>query len=141
MKKKVYNGKCLCGAVSYKVTGPLKFICHDHCSICRKASGAPFVTWTGVESEEDQFELIQGFEYLTKYKSSDHGRREFCSECGTQLFFRSTKTPGEIHLTTSPIQEVLMADKHIFYSEKVEGLDFQDELPKYGGESGFELLD
>lgn len=36
------RGSCLCGAVSYKITGSLGVTGHCHCSICRKSHGAAF---------------------------------------------------------------------------------------------------
>ena len=39
------KGSCLCGAVTYEVTAPFQFIGNCHCSRCRKANGAAFVTW------------------------------------------------------------------------------------------------
>ncbi|MEM7561951.1 MAG: hypothetical protein AAF353_02755 [Pseudomonadota bacterium] len=40
------RGKCLCGAVSYEVTGPYDYACHWHCSPCRRAHDAG--CWKGV---------------------------------------------------------------------------------------------
>ena len=36
------RGSCLCGAVSYEITGSFKVIGHCHCSTCRKSHGAAF---------------------------------------------------------------------------------------------------
>ena len=33
------TGSCLCGAVRYEVTGPLRKVVYCHCEQCRKTSG------------------------------------------------------------------------------------------------------
>jgi hypothetical protein len=36
------KGSCLCGAVTYEITGPFEYVGNCHCSICRKSHGAAF---------------------------------------------------------------------------------------------------
>lgn len=38
-------GRCLCGEIEYEYEGNTKWCGCCHCSICRQAHGAPFVTW------------------------------------------------------------------------------------------------
>ena len=48
------DGRCLCGAVSYRlraIAGPLEFC---HCTRCRRASGSAFMAGLGVR--RDAFE-------------------------------------------------------------------------------------
>lgn len=126
------EGQCYCGSVKYRVSLPLKFIAHDHCSICRRISGAPFVTWSGVR--EEQFLLLCGQDMLTTYKSTPDAERQFCETCGSHLFFRSKRWPGEVHFTYSTLtsKNIEAPRAHVFINDKVTWLDFQDSLPKYG---------
>lgn len=39
------QGSCLCGAVTYLVSTPLKAITHCHCKKCQKSHGAAFATY------------------------------------------------------------------------------------------------
>ena len=39
------SGGCLCGAVRFTAKLPSKWCAHCHCSLCRKAHGAGYVTW------------------------------------------------------------------------------------------------
>ena len=137
-----YSGSCLCGSVKFKVTGPVKFVAHDHCSICRKAHGATFVTWCGVKSETEQFQLLSGNDCLTSYQSTKEAERQFCKICGSQMFFRSNNWPGEVHFTRASIdQEMFEKPKaHVYYSDKASWLEYEDELPKYGGVTGTEPM-
>lgn len=134
------KGQCYCGAVQYEVEGPLKFVAHDHCSVCRRISGAPFVTWAG--AKDPQFNISSGIDNLSTFKTSAEAERQFCKTCGSHLFFRSTRWPGEVHFTVSTLTTKLEMEPHahVFYSDKAEWMHIHDDLPKYGGKSGLEPL-
>lgn len=134
------KGQCYCGAVHYEVEGPFKFVAHDHCSICRRISGAAFVTWAGVK--EQQLTLMSGLEHLSKFKTTSEAERQFCSKCGSHLFFRSRRWPGEVHFTVSTLTTKLetLPKAHVFYSDKADWMLIYDDLPKYGGTTGTETL-
>lgn len=137
---KVVIGQCYCGKVKYEFEGPVKFVAHDHCSICRQTSGAAFVTWVGVS--EAQFRLAAGREHLTSFWSTPDAERQFCATCGSHLFFRSARWPGEVHLTLSTVvhDHGLHPMAHVFYSDKAPWIEVRDDLPRYGGKSGVEPL-
>ena len=76
------KGRCHCGKVSYIVAGEPVYHALCHCSDCRRATGAPVVSWALFPR---QAVTITG---PTKtYVSSEKGRRHFCPECGTSLFY------------------------------------------------------
>jgi hypothetical protein len=135
-----YHGRCYCGAVTYEVSTPLKFVAHDHCSICRRIHGAAFVTWCGVPQE--QMRVTKGKDKLTAYHSTPTATREFCAICGSHLFFRADRWPGEIHFTrASVIDDMSERPKaHVFASDCVAWLDGISALPRFGGKSGTEPL-
>jgi len=112
------------------------------CSICRRAHGAAFVTWCGVKSETDQFRLLTGKDNLTSYKSTPGAERQFCKECGCQLFFRSENWDGEVHFTRASVDQEMseLPKAHVYYSNRVNWYDCNESLPKYGGTSGMEPL-
>src|SRR5262249_18704185 len=41
------TGGCSCGAVRYSAAGAPKWASHCHCRDCRRAAGAPYVTYAG----------------------------------------------------------------------------------------------
>lgn len=135
------EGQCFCGKIKYEIDLPLKFVAHDHCSICRRISGAPFVTWAGVQ--ENQFHLLSGEESLKKFKTTADAEREFCSNCGSHLFFRSSRWKDEVHFTVATLKSNIetLPNCHVFYSDKAPWITITDSLPKRGGASGTELLD
>ncbi len=139
-KPEIHYGGCLCGGVRFEVTTPTRFCAHCHCSMCRRAHGAPLVTWTGVPNS--QFHLIRGAELLHDYASSAEATRSFCSKCGSTMLFRSTRWPGEVHVATGCFDGELdrRPSSHVFWSDRVTWLDFDDDLPKRGGASGIEPM-
>ncbi len=136
--ERVWEGGCFCGAVRYRIRGPEKFVAHDHCSMCRRIAGAAYVTWVGVP--EPGFELVRGHDALTTFASSAEATRQFCARCGSHLFFRSERWPGEAHVTMASLDdpEGLTPKAHVFASDAVSWIRLDDGLPRFGGESGVE---
>ncbi|WP_442903882.1 GFA family protein, partial [Gilvimarinus sp. 1_MG-2023] len=73
------TGSCLCGAVTYTITGKVGDIVHCHCVTCRKAHAAAF---SSVAAVADADFVVSGRESLTAYESSPGKQRYFCSRCG-----------------------------------------------------------
>ena len=77
------HGSCMCGAVRYRVSGPLRPIIACHCIQCRKSSGH-FVAATACPTEALH---IDG-DTLQWFASSSEAERGFCGSCGSNLFWR-----------------------------------------------------
>ncbi len=82
MANQPIEGGCLCGGVRYSLARPSDDVAHCHCSVCRRASGAAFVTWATVARAD----LAVAGE-VRWFRSSTLAVRGFCPACGTQLFF------------------------------------------------------
>jgi len=135
-----YTGGCLCGAVRFAVTPPTKWCAHCHCSLCRRAHGAAFVTWFGAANE--RFRFLAGEDELVWFASTPEARRGFCRRCGSTLFFTSVRWPGETHVALAhmdgPIDREPAA--HVFYDTHVPWVELGDDLRKLGGPSGTEEI-
>ena len=116
-----YAGQCICGAVAFAFDGAPAFVAECVCESCRRAHGATVVGWVGVETE--RFQLTQGEAALSWYRSSEASERGFCTHCGTRLFFRSSKWPGETHMALA-----CMTAPHDLTST---GFSFAHELPQW----------
>jgi len=135
------GGGCLCGAVRFEVKAPTKWCSHCHCSLCRRAHGAAFVTWFGVD--RSAFGLVAGESSLSWYQSTSAARRGFCGRCGSTLFFESERWADEIHIALAnmdgPIDREPKA--HVFCDAQVDWVELGDGLSRYGGATGTEPLD
>jgi hypothetical protein len=80
-----FTGSCLCRAVRYEVTGPLRDVVLCHCEMCRKSHGH-IGAYTA--ASKNALRLIE-FRGLKWYRSSDFARRGFCGECGGTLFWEA----------------------------------------------------
>ena len=134
------TGGCLCGAVRFAVTPPTKWCAHCHCSLCRRAHGAAFVTWFGVE--RSRFELVAGGDHLVWYRSTPEAKRGFCSRCGSTLFFEGDRWADEVHIALAqmdgPIDRAPAA--HVFYDTHVEWVVVGNDLKRLGGPTGNQPL-
>jgi len=97
----VIEGGCFCGSIRYAIEDGEYPVVNCHCSLCRKISAAPFVTWITVP--RDAFKLLTGIP--KGLKSSDRGSRQFCSTCGTPLTFITEDRPPDIDVTTGSLDE------------------------------------
>ena len=134
MSDSAITGACLCGAVAFSVEPPTLGSAHCHCPYCRRAHGAPLVTW--LVAEEARFTVERGADTVKWHQSSEQSRRGFCRECGTTMFFASTLCPGEIHIAygalLSPADRLPKA--HVFTEHRVAWFDFNDALAHYRGD-------
>jgi hypothetical protein len=135
-----FRGQCQCGAVKLEAAPPSKFCAHCHCGMCRRAHGAPLVTWIGFL--DTQLKIVEGDAVLVRYRSSEHATRSFCGKCGSMMLFQSTRWPGEVHVARALIPGDVdrLPQAHCFFSDKADWFTVADDLPRLGGPTGLEKL-
>ncbi len=140
MSEPTREGGCLCGAVRFEITLPSKWCAHCHCNMCRRAHGAGFVTWFGMQ--EDRFRVIQGHEQLVRFASSPRAWRGFCSRCGSTMLFGGERWPGEVHVTLANLDGELdrRPSANSYWDVRVPWIEGFEHLMRLGGESGTEPL-
>ena len=133
-------GACLCGAVRFEVQLPTLFCAHCHCTMCQRNHGAGYVTWFSVPPA--QLKLLDGGDRLVRHRSSEHGTRSFCSECGSSLFCENAQHPDRVDIPLANVEGAIDREPqlHVHYSDRVSWLQLEDSLPKLGGETGMEPL-
>jgi len=130
METKTLLGSCLCGGITYEVSGPLKGVLNCHCKMCRKAHGAAFRTRASVRS--DDFQFISGEELLTFFESSKGEYRSFCKVCGSVIITRFNDHPKYIGfaLGTLDTDPEVKIEQHVFTRDKAPWFEITDALPQ-----------
>ena len=98
------TGHCLCGAASYRSTGPVLFSVVCHCRDCQRASGSGGVPILGVpkpsfssEGPIKQSRVPGGSGMLAV--------RNFCAECGSLLFGTPESAPEMVTLYVGSLDD------------------------------------
>lgn len=126
------HAQCLCGDITLEATLPSKWVAHCHCSLCRRAHGAAFVTWVGMDATHCV--IGDAKQQLRWYASTPGAERGFCGHCGAMMLFHSEKWPGELHVAlahfTTPVDR--MPQMHAYWNDHVQWADVdpEDGLPR-----------
>ncbi|MGN1288550.1 MAG: GFA family protein, partial [Bradyrhizobium sp.] len=116
------TGGCHCGEIRYEVTGEPVVHALCHCSDCRRHAGAPMVGLVMVA--EDALKVTKGEPRI--YRSSEHGRRHFCANCGSGLFYTNgNMLPGFIDIQSGTYDDpgALPATMHIQVAERLRWME------------------
>jgi hypothetical protein len=106
-------GGCLCGAVRYRVNGPLRDVFVCHCSVCARTHGGPACYSA---CERDDLELTES--RTLRWHAHDGAERGFCGECGGRLFWsRPDRTTVSIAAGSLDRPTGLRTARHIFVDD------------------------
>lgn len=121
------TGSCLCGSVSFTISGELGPPDACHCAQCRKHSGHFFAS-TNVPRTNL---ALKGGENVSWYQSSAKVRRGFCSRCGSSLFWDPSDYDWiAIAMGAFDTPTATRLYKHIFVMEKGDYYEITDDLPQ-----------
>lgn len=114
------TGGCLCGAIRYAAAGGPLWLGHCHCASCRRATGAPLVTYAGFPTERFSYQAGEP----ARFQSSPGVTRRFCGRCGTPLTYDGERWPGEVHVMVCTFDrpEIVTPKRHVFTEEKLPWL-------------------
>ena len=127
MAEEKFTGGCLCGAVRYEATGPLRDVSVCHCGQCRKWHGHAGA-YTAVDRPRLKLPEQRGLRW---FRSSEFARRGFCSECGSSLFWQHDKA-GHTSIAAGTLDGPtgIATTKHIYAAHKGDYYEIADSLPK-----------
>ncbi|MGH6886769.1 MAG: GFA family protein [Geminicoccales bacterium] len=126
-------GGCLCGAVRYRVHGPLRGIHVCHCGQCRRVHGYLGAYTSAARTDVD----LEGADALRWFATSARGRRGFCGTCGSSLFFEPA---GEDRLAIvagsldQPSGLEVLGHEHV--ADQADYVRIDDDLPAFPGDFG-----
>ena len=122
------RGHCLCGAVRWScdVQPTRSLVCH--CEDCQRATSAPFTGVIGFPPE-----AVSWSGAINHYESSPGTYRGFCPTCGSRLYFRSDKWPGEIHIHAASLDEPnkYRPDAQVVMRSKTPWLSELENIPQH----------
>lgn len=123
------QGGCHCGAIRYCIEGTPRTHALCHCTDCRRHAGAPMVGWAMFRREAVRIEKGA----VKIYESSRHGRRHFCPDCGTGLFYTNEKVlPGIIDVQSATFDDPSVPPQaHIQVAERIPWMAHAHELPAF----------
>jgi hypothetical protein len=124
------TGGCHCGATRDQVDGEMLVHALCHCTDCRRHAGAPMVGWAMYAL--DAVKVTNGEPRV--YASSEHGRRHFCPDCGTGLFYvNANAMPGIIDVQSATFDDpdVAPATVHIQVADRIPWMEHAHELPVF----------
>lgn len=118
------KGSCLCGKITYAVTGPMRPVIACHCQQCRKTSGHHVASTSAARGD------ISVTGEVTWYASSPTARRGFCGTCGSQLFWDGPGQNMSIFAGSLDGDTGLTLAGHIFCADKGDYYKLADDAPQ-----------
>jgi hypothetical protein len=95
------SGRCLCGAVSFVVTGPLRDVLNCHCHRCRRFTGHHMAATHGHADDVDIADPEARLRWYDPVPEVGYG---FCARCGSSLFWRATAAPDGIWICAGTLE-------------------------------------
>ena len=122
-----HHGGCLCGAVRFSTTAPLREVVFCHCSQCRRQTGLYYAA-----TSTPRASLAITGEALRWFHASDFARRGFCGTCGAALFWDRIGADS-ISILAGAFDDpsVLRPGYHICTQGRAEFYDLADGLLQY----------
>ena len=98
------SGHCLCGAVTYRVSGPIAMSAICHCSHCQRQTGSLFSMICAVPSGA----FNASGEMSVFHDRGDSGQavdRHFCPKCGSPIFSVVEAAPGLVFVKAGTLDD------------------------------------
>jgi hypothetical protein len=130
MTEQTLKGHCHCGAIVYEIDGKPISTALCHCRDCTRHAGAPAVAW--VMLPDTAVKVTRGTPKI--YASSVHGRRHFCADCGTGLFYTNEEIlPGIIDAQTATLDnpEAFPPEARVQIAERAAWMEQAHALPAF----------
>ena len=124
-----HRGGCICEAIRFSATAEPLDAGYCHCRLCQRSTGAPVLAWVSFPTE--------GFSYTrgvpARYQSSEHGHREFCRDCGTQIAYRDSESARTVEVNVGSLDdcERVTPRYHIWCASRISWFDTADSLPRF----------
>ncbi len=125
-------GQCACGALRYTVADAFRYAANCHCRDCRRATGAAFKPFSGIERERLRLDANADAILIVGNETGAHDIR--CRRCGSLLY--SVVPDGTwVHVAMGTLggEPSVRPTHHVFVTSKAPWFTITDDLPQYEG--------
>ena len=131
MAASILTGGCQCGAVRYRVDGPLGRAGICHCRMCQKAFGS----WGAALVSVPVAQLTWTRGKPSEFRSSAIVARGFCAQCGTPLHMKEDGDPNyEIAIGTLDDPEQASPSSQVGIESELSWFKTLADLPAHSTE-------
>lgn len=126
------TGQCLCGQVSFKADGDITMQGNCHCTDCQQISGSAYATLLFMKDSDVQITgETKRFEH--KVDSGNTLSKDFCPNCGSQMFGGNAARPGSIAIKAGCIDQKaeIKPQFNVYASRKLECTILDDSIPAF----------
>ena len=100
------TGRCLCGQISYELSGDVIATAVCHCDHCQRQSGGAFsVNLIAMESQLAVSGELTTFEDRGENDDAVYVYRRFCGSCGSPIFSAMIEPAGLIAVKAGTLDE------------------------------------
>jgi len=124
------TGSCLCGEVTFEITGPFTtfFLCH--CERCRKDTGSAHAA--NLFSTSAKLTWLSGEQNITTFTLPEtRHSKSFCTICGSALPIQLNKKLIQIPAGSLDSDVTMRPTAHIFLSDKANWDHDLDDVAKF----------
>ena len=123
------TGRCICGAIQYRLTSRPMFTHACHCRWCQRLSGGAFAINALIEA--DRVELVEGHPEMVRIDSPSRAGQDIacCPNCRVALwshYLRLGMTVYFVRAGTLDDPDKITPDLHVFTSSKQPWLTLPD---------------
>ncbi len=133
------KGRCLCGNVSFEITGKSLGLYQCHCSECRKATGSSASAAALVDREKLRW--TGGEDKIASFVKDSGYRSDFCSVCGSPVP-NSIKNTGKFWVPAGLLEETgdLAVVMHLYMNSSASWEAGARSAEEYEESPGLDLL-
>ena len=128
-RPRTLTGKCMCGAVEYEVADEFDYASNCHCSVCRRATGAAFKSFAGIE--RGKLRVTRGEDSLMLFGDALNNDTR-CKICGS-FVYSIVREGAYVHVAMGTLVDTptIRPTEHIFVGSKAPWFEITDDLPQY----------
>jgi hypothetical protein len=124
-----WTGGCLCGEVRYLARADPIRVVTCHCGLCRRVSGAAFLTFVHFPAGAFAWTSRRP----QRYRSSAEAERGFCPVCGSTLSMHEAVLADRVQVSLGSLDrpELVRPDDHVWTSSQLPWLQLVDDRPRF----------